>query len=57
MSKIKDTLKKLFCKHEYEQLSYYEEFDMYRNVRYSMRLYECNKCGKRKSVDGRKYKN
>lgn len=56
MSKIIYVIKKLFCKHEYEQLSYYEEFDRFSNVRYSVRLYECIKCGKRKQVDGRKDK-
>lgn len=54
MSKIINVMKKLFCKHKYEQLSYYEEFDRFSNVRYSMRLYECINCGKRKAVDGRK---
>ena len=54
MSKIKDTLKKMFCKHGYELISWYEEFDKCCNIRYSVRTYRCIKCGKRKEVDGRK---
>ena len=41
MSKIR----KLFCRHKYNKISYYEEYDKYRNIRYSVRFYKCEKCG------------
>lgn len=46
-------LRKLFCKHNYQEIAWYEEYDEHRNERYSVRLYKCNKCGKEIWVDGR----
>ena len=46
-------LKQLFCKHEYVKISWYQEEDKYRNERYAIRIYGCNKCGKQIKVDGR----
>ena len=46
-------LKQIFCKHKYEQISYQEKLDTYKNERYSLRLYKCQKCGKEIWVDGR----
>lgn len=50
---MKQFIKRLFCGHKYYQISWYEEYDSYRNERYSMRLYQCKKCGKEIWVDGR----
>jgi len=46
-------IRKLFCKHSYEQVSWYVAEDKYRNERYSIRIYKCAKCGKQIEVDGR----
>lgn len=45
--------KQLFCKHDYEQTSWYDEYDKNYNLRYSVRMYRCVKCGKQIQVDGR----
>ena len=50
---MKNFLKKIFCRHDYEKISWYEEYDNFRNERYAMRQYKCNKCGKKIWVDGR----
>ena len=42
---------KLFCKHEYEKIDYYEKVE--HGIRYSVRIYKCKKCGKEIHVDGR----
>ena len=46
-------LKKIFCIHKLEKISFKECLDEKKNVRYSVRLYKCVKCGKEKFVDGR----
>ena len=46
-------LHQLFHKHEYEKIAWYEEYDEYRNVMYSVRVYKCNTCGREIHVDGR----
>lgn len=50
---MKQFIKRTFCKHKYHQISWREEYDKYRNERYSMRLYQCEKCGKEIWIDGR----
>ena len=50
---MKTFLKHLFCKHIYTKIAWCEEYDDYRNIRYAMRLYKCDKCGKELWVDGR----
>ena len=50
---MKDFLKQLFCKHDYQKIAWYEDYDKHRNERYPVRLYQCNKCGKKIWVDGR----
>lgn len=45
-------LKKIFCRHNYEKICFREEER--NNLRFSMRLYKCKKCGKEIWVDGRK---
>lgn len=47
-----EKLKQLFCKHDYEQYGFRVEEQ--NNIRFSMRLYKCKKCGKEIWVDGRK---
>lgn len=46
-------IQRLFCKHNYIKLDWYEKESEYRNIRYSMRKYKCEKCGKEILVDGR----
>lgn len=46
-------LKKILCSHNYEQINWREEYDNHTNIRFSMRLYKCKKCGKEIWVDGR----
>lgn len=46
-------IKQIFCKHNYKQISWREELDTYKNERYCLRLYKCQKCGKEIWVDGR----
>ena len=43
--------KKLFCKHDYKKIDFKQEER--NNIRFSMRLYKCEKCGKEIWVDGR----
>ena len=50
---MKEIFKRLFCKHNYEKTSWYEEYDKYRHERYAVRIYKCTKCGKQIQVDGR----
>lgn len=47
-------LRKLFCYHKYNQIGFKVVDDDYRNERYSMRRYKCEKCGKEIWVDGRR---
>lgn len=51
---MKDFFKKIFCKHDYEKISWREEYDKTSNIRYSTRMYRCAKCGKQIQVDGRR---
>jgi hypothetical protein len=46
-------LQQLFCKHSYEKVDWFEKYDSVYNVRHSVRVYVCSKCGKRLVVDGR----
>lgn len=46
-----DFIKKLFCKHEWEYMGFTQEIAG--NIRYPVRFYHCNKCHKRRVVDGR----
>lgn len=47
-------LKQLFCKHEYTQTMFVEEYEQGpHGLRYSRRLYKCKKCNKEIWVDGR----
>ena len=50
---MKEIFKRLFCKHNYEKTSWYEEYDEYKHERYAVRIYKCTKCGKQIHVDGR----
>lgn len=43
--------KQLFCKHNYKKVGFRQEVE--RGIRYSVRNYKCNKCGKSIWVDGR----
>lgn len=46
------SIKRLFCRHDFEQVGWREAVED--GVRYSERLYECRKCGKKAWIDGRK---
>ena len=50
---MKNLLKKLFCKHNYEKIGFTQHYDFSKNIRYPIRLYRCNKCGNEKRIDGR----
>ena len=50
-AKIKMFFKNMFCKHNWVKIGFREVENT--ETRYSMRHYECEKCGKRKWVDGR----
>ena len=50
---MKRFLKRLFCRHDYFKISWYEEYDYEHNERYAVRVYKCQKCGKEINVDGR----
>ena len=43
---MKKFLKKLFCKHDYEKISWYEEYDTLHNQRYTLRMYRMYKMRK-----------
>ena len=45
-------LRKWLCKHDYEQVGFYEEMEC--GIRYSVRIYQCKKCGNEIHVDGRR---
>lgn len=45
---------KLFCKHDYAKTGFYEQQEY--GIRYPIRIYKCQKCGKVIHVDGRKDK-
>lgn len=52
---IKNLLKKLFCRHENAtQIGWQEQYDGVRNIRYSVRTYRCDCCGKIMNIDGRR---
>ena len=44
----------LFCKHNYGLISFYEDETACESIRYSIRIYKCQKCGKEIEIDGRK---
>jgi hypothetical protein len=50
---MKNLLKRLFCKHNYEKIGFTQHYDFYKNIRYPIRLYRCTKCGDEIKVDGR----
>ena len=50
---IRSFFEKMFCKHDYEEIFYYEEYNKAINLRFSSRIYQCTKCGKKIEVDGR----
>ena len=45
--------RQICCKHSYEKIAWYEEYDEYRNEKFPMKLYGCRKCGKEIWIDGR----
>ena len=49
---MKQFFKKLFCKHDYIKIDWYQTQDN-NGVRYSRRQYRCKKCGKQIWVDSR----
>lgn len=44
-------LKKIFCNHKWEKICFVTVEE--NNLRFSIRTYKCNKCGKTKKVDSR----
>ena len=44
--------KRPFCRHDYKQINWYISYDK-DHTRFSMRRYQCQKCGKKILVDGR----
>ena len=50
---LKIFFKRLFCRHDYCKIAWYEEYDYEHNERYAVRIYKCKKCGKEINVDGR----
>lgn len=44
-------ISKLFCRHQYQQIGFREAYSD--GIRYSVRKYKCEKCGKECWVDGR----
>lgn len=51
---LKKIVKETFCLHAHlVKVDWYEVEGRYQKVRYTMRLYECCKCGKRMWVDSR----
>lgn len=51
---IRKKLRQLFCRHEWKKIGFFEGLDEARNVRYSVRRYECRKCGRISHQDGRR---
>ena len=48
---LTEWLHRLFCRHEYEKIGWYEEEE--NNLLFAMRIYRCTRCGKTIEVDGR----
>lgn len=48
---MKKWFSSLFCKHSFSQVGWLETSDG--NVRFSLRLYRCEHCGKERWIDGR----
>ena len=46
--------RQLFCRHEWKKIGFFEGLDEACNVRYSVRRYECRKCGRVSHQDGRR---
>ena len=53
MKRITQFLTRLFCRHEWVKIGFREELDEIHNMRYSVRRYKCQKCGKVVDQDGR----
>ena len=51
--KIRDRLRQAFCRHRWKKIGFFEGLDGNHNVRYSIRRYECTKCGRVSHQDGR----
>lgn len=49
--KVKNWLRRLFCKHEWFSFGWYEANHPF--IRYPIHCYCCRKCGKHIEVDGR----
>lgn len=54
MGNTRRRLRQLFCRHEWKKIGFFEGLDEARNVRYSVRRYECRKCGRVSHQDGRR---
>lgn len=50
---IKQKFRRLFCRHRWRKIAFMEGTDPSRNIRYSIRRYECMKCHKISHQDGR----
>lgn len=48
---LKKLLSKIMCKHQFEKIGWDEVEE--NNIRFSVRYYQCKKCGKIVTVDGR----
>lgn len=53
MKRILKRLKRLFCRHDWEQKAVFQDVDPVHNVRYGIRRYACSRCGKVSYQDGR----
>lgn len=53
MSKISEFFNQLFCKHSWEKIGFHQEIDEIHNIRYAVRHYRCEHCGKEIEVDAR----
>lgn len=51
MSGIVKRIRQLFCLHSYEKIGFIDNYD--NGVRYPIRKYRCEKCGKELLIDGR----
>lgn len=51
---IRKKLRQLLCRHEWKKIAFCEGMDEARNIRYSIRRYECRKCGLVSHQDGRR---
>lgn len=51
---MRDCLKRLFCRHDWEKIAVFQDVDEAHNVRYAIRRYRCRKCGRITHRDGRR---